>query len=157
MNWEALGAIGELVGAAAVFISLLYLGIQIRNSRRSDQIIASANLSRSIDDWVREIVQDAELHELYRNGISDYESLHRDEKGRFGLLMFQYFRAIEAGWILARSGFVDRSYWAGVEHSMQLVIASTGGRKAFNRYRQMLGPEFAAEVDRLLAIEENST
>ena len=31
MNWEAIGAIGEIVGAAAVVFSLGYLAVQIRN------------------------------------------------------------------------------------------------------------------------------
>ena len=30
MNWDALGAIGELAGATAVFASLVYLALQIR-------------------------------------------------------------------------------------------------------------------------------
>jgi hypothetical protein len=42
LNWEAIGALGEVVGAAAVFISLLYLGTQIQSSKRSDQINAAA-------------------------------------------------------------------------------------------------------------------
>jgi hypothetical protein len=29
MNWEAVGAIGEVLGAAAVVLSLAYLGTQI--------------------------------------------------------------------------------------------------------------------------------
>ena len=31
MNWTALGAIGELVGAIAVLVTLIYFAIQIRN------------------------------------------------------------------------------------------------------------------------------
>jgi len=34
MNWEALGAIGEIVGAVAVVLTLGYLALQIRQSRR---------------------------------------------------------------------------------------------------------------------------
>ena len=30
MNWDAIGAIGELVGALAVFLTLIYLATQIR-------------------------------------------------------------------------------------------------------------------------------
>jgi len=37
MNWEALGALGEIVGAAAVVISLVYLARQIRMSNRLAQ------------------------------------------------------------------------------------------------------------------------
>ena len=32
MNWDAVGAIGEIVGAAAVVITLFYLGTQIRHA-----------------------------------------------------------------------------------------------------------------------------
>ena len=34
MNWEAVGAIGEIVGAIAVFLTLIYLAWQIRNQNR---------------------------------------------------------------------------------------------------------------------------
>jgi hypothetical protein len=34
MNWEALGAIGEVFGAIAVFITLGYLAIQVRHARQ---------------------------------------------------------------------------------------------------------------------------
>ena len=32
MNWEMLGAIGELLGAAGVIFTLAYLALQIRQS-----------------------------------------------------------------------------------------------------------------------------
>jgi hypothetical protein len=34
MNWEALGAIGEIVGAVAVIVTLRYLAVQIRGGMR---------------------------------------------------------------------------------------------------------------------------
>mgnify|MGYP003300637055 CR=1 FL=1 len=38
MNWEAMGAIGEVVGAIAVVLTLAYLAIQVRqNSNPLDQ------------------------------------------------------------------------------------------------------------------------
>ena len=35
MNWEAIGAIGELVGAAAVIITLIYLASQVRYAKNA--------------------------------------------------------------------------------------------------------------------------
>ncbi len=35
MNWEAIGAVGEIAGAAAVFASLVYLSLQIRQNTRA--------------------------------------------------------------------------------------------------------------------------
>lgn len=33
MNWEAAGGIGELTGAMAVVVTLVYLAIQVRHSK----------------------------------------------------------------------------------------------------------------------------
>ena len=35
LNWEAIGAIGEILGATAVFASLIYLASQIRQNTRT--------------------------------------------------------------------------------------------------------------------------
>ena len=51
MNWEAVGAIGEVVGALGVIATLLYLAIQIRRSTaqaRSDSHIKLNEVSRNL-------------------------------------------------------------------------------------------------------------
>ena len=40
MDWEAIGAVGEIVGAAGVLVTLAYLATQIKLSRQSDRIAA---------------------------------------------------------------------------------------------------------------------
>jgi hypothetical protein len=35
MNWEAIGAVGEIVGAIAVVVTVGYLAFQIRQNTRS--------------------------------------------------------------------------------------------------------------------------
>jgi hypothetical protein len=32
MNWEAIAAVGELIGALAVVVSIVYLSVQIRHN-----------------------------------------------------------------------------------------------------------------------------
>lgn len=50
MNWDALGAVGELVGAGAVVITLAYLAIQIRHSNNQ----TGANMgARILDEYKR--------------------------------------------------------------------------------------------------------
>ncbi len=33
MNWDAIGAMGDLLGSVAVFATLIYLAIQVRSSK----------------------------------------------------------------------------------------------------------------------------
>ena len=35
MDWNAIGAIGEIIGALAVFLTLVYLAIQIRQNTKA--------------------------------------------------------------------------------------------------------------------------
>jgi hypothetical protein len=37
MNWEAIGSVGESISALAVLVTLIYLAIQVRHTRRAQQ------------------------------------------------------------------------------------------------------------------------
>ena len=37
MNWDAIGAIGQVLGSVAVFVTLAYLSIQVRNQRQENR------------------------------------------------------------------------------------------------------------------------
>jgi hypothetical protein len=50
MEWEAIGSLGELVGAAGVIFSLVYLGTQIRSSTRQSNADAIYNLQKAQSD-----------------------------------------------------------------------------------------------------------
>ncbi len=40
MNWDAIGAIGEILGALGVLVTLVYLATQIRENTRSLQAVS---------------------------------------------------------------------------------------------------------------------
>ncbi len=40
MNWEAIGAIGEIAGAIGVIVTLMYLAIQLRQNTNASQVAA---------------------------------------------------------------------------------------------------------------------
>ena len=48
MNWEALGAIGEIVGALAVVLTLGYVAVQIRQYTRSVKSATALSLTPSL-------------------------------------------------------------------------------------------------------------
>ena len=150
MNWDAIGAIGELVGAAAVFISLIYLGVQLRNSKRSDQIIAASQAAGSVDDWIGQIVRDNELLLLYRNGLKDYDSLSPEEKNRFTLLVAQFLRSVETIWFHYNIGTIEPGYWSSIEATIREIIGTSGGRRAFEKVSPVLTAECVALVREVL-------
>ena len=44
-NWDAIGAVGEIIGALAVVISLLYLATQIKSQNRESRVAAMHDIS----------------------------------------------------------------------------------------------------------------
>ena len=69
MNWEAVGAIGEVVGALAVVATLIYLASQIRQNMMSNRNAALETISAQNAAWLSLITQDAEVARIYSTGL----------------------------------------------------------------------------------------
>ena len=50
MNWEAVGAIGEVTGAVGVITTLLYLSVQVRQSVKATR---ASMTQQTIDRWIQ--------------------------------------------------------------------------------------------------------
>jgi hypothetical protein len=65
VNWEAIGAIAEAVGAAGVIFSLLYFAIRMRPSSRLTKRAAAQEL-RSVRTQINLLIaRDPVLNELF--------------------------------------------------------------------------------------------
>ena len=61
MNWEALGAIGELAGAIGVIATLGYLAIQIRQNTSAVQSAAAQTVHENFAAWYSSAQGDSRL------------------------------------------------------------------------------------------------
>ena len=97
MNWEAVGAIGEIIGAAGVIASLGYLAVQIRRSAASTNLSAFQEVMRSAQDLSSVIAQDGELARLLVSGSQSREELSPDDRLRFHSFWSAMFMNMEMG------------------------------------------------------------
>ena len=70
MNWEAAGAIGEIVGAIGVIASLLYVARQVGVSNKASAIESKLAISRMHSDFIGSLIQNPELDDILFEGIS---------------------------------------------------------------------------------------
>jgi hypothetical protein len=106
MNWEAIGAVGEMLGATVVFASVVYLAIQVRTSSRVSQDEAFRGIG---DTWIgvfKELA-DVENGNDILQGLQGYNALEPNEKFRFDSLMHMLFTTLEAGISSFQSGIYD--------------------------------------------------
>ena len=113
MNWEAISAIGQIVGAIAVVISLIYLAREIRSNARSARIASLHDVNR----WLGELVEHPHLAELYYRGIQDFRSLKSGDLVRLSALMDQAFYIYLSGTVFSAVGRVSRSAPVGSDRS----------------------------------------
>ena len=102
MNWEALGALGEIIGAVAVIATLYYLSQQIKMN--SEEITKSRDAQRAQSTystnemWIKvwqPLMQDSELAELYLKAINGGQ-LDHVEAFRFCVYINTFLAMAEA-------------------------------------------------------------
>ena len=74
MNWEAIGAIGEVLGAVFVFCSLLYLVFEVRNNSRvtrSQNINSEADQIQKLADLQGRSSMMSAMKKVYVEGEAD--------------------------------------------------------------------------------------
>ena len=75
MNWEAIGALSEFVGAIAVVITLVYLAIQIRQNTRAIRLDTGHDITEEYRDIFALMAENRELAELVHRAAIDPESI----------------------------------------------------------------------------------
>ena len=79
MNWEALGAIGELVGAIAVVATLGYLIVQIRQNTRELQHSSSWAINQGLTQIHDRVINNPDLIDILDKGLQDPADLSPKE------------------------------------------------------------------------------
>ena len=108
MNWEAIGAIGESIGAAAVVISLVYLAVQIRQSSAQTRLNTKAMHARAYQDLLDlyatvhlNVSTNTELRRVLLKGRDGgLEGLSLEEQMQFGSFVHQQVRCYYTGFTL---------------------------------------------------------
>ena len=148
LNWEAIGAIGEIIGAAGVIITLLYLASQLRQNTRALQVTSIDSTTQVGNDVRRLLAENPEMTDIYRRGLADPDSLDDLEYERFRLAVTNGIWALWNAWAQAKLG--GRESWTAQQHILVRMLTAPGGRLYWAENGGEFDPEFKAEVDRLI-------
>ena len=95
LSWDALGAIGEVVGAAGVLVTLVFLLNQLRQNTRALRAEGFRSAAQMIHAPTTLMIQDPEMTDIYARGNVNFEALDRIEQDRYHYLLTQRMHAIE--------------------------------------------------------------
>jgi hypothetical protein len=149
---EALAAIGELVSAIGVLISLVYLAVQIRQNTKSVRASAYHDASSEWLAFTAQLAGDAELAELYHRGRVAPRELTPEQTRRFDLLMDTNFGRTENVFLQYRLGFLPESNQDRFAAILRAQFQTEGVREYWRRRRSLYTAEFVEYLERELGL-----
>jgi hypothetical protein len=146
MNWEAIGAIAEVLGACAVFLTLVYLAVQIRQNTTALQSAASQSIHENFAEWYSRTQSDPELLDLSIRGMEDYACLTQTERAQFIGLFMSFCIHMQNAFYKWREGSLSPELWRGWEFVSLNIFATPGGKQFWNERRYLFADAFQEYV-----------
>jgi hypothetical protein len=112
MNWDAIGAIGEVVGAIAVVLSLIYVATQIKQNTAASRAQSINQINSQYGALMSQIALNGDLATIYRKA-TDGDELEPDESVRYTAYLSAFFAFIEEIFLLHQSGIYEENLGDG--------------------------------------------
>ena len=161
MNWEAIGAIGEIVGAIAVIATLGYLAYQIKEQTKQYRSAATRERGQRISDSLYQLADSEHLVPAFlrmqlasgpRSGaqaIVDLTGNELEDASRYSFHRQATLQSMQTGWLDQHLGGPQRD---ATLRSLRAIIDQDG--KIFEvwwgRLKTGFVPEFVEAVDATL-------
>jgi hypothetical protein len=150
MSWEAISAIGQIVGAVAVVISLVYLAVQVRQSTRSARAASFHAVTDSFNQLNTLLAHDESLAQIFQLGLQDIGQLNPVQRIRFDFFVLAATRIFETLFYQSRQGVGEQALWKAEEATMRSLLGNPGVRDWWQSNPFRFTPEFRAYVEMLI-------
>ena len=131
MNWEAIGAIGEVAGAIGVIATLLYLAVQIRQNTKS---IKGATLDAITERKQYELRWSSDIAPAWRKSLMDPDNLTEIESWQITEWMTACFVARQNEYYQFKQGLLDDESWAASEKIIRMALGSDWQRNWWKQF-----------------------
>ena len=149
MNWEMYSAIAEILGSAAVLVTLIYLTIQTRQNTASTQANTRQAILNADQQFLIKLIENPQIYlNRFKEGLTD------EDKVQMGAYMVMFVRMRENNWLQYRNGVLDDVTWKSYRSSIAQVFSDKTSRNWWRQYtvgRQTFDSEFVSMVNELLA------
>jgi len=150
MNWEAIGAVGEIVGAITVVATLIYLAIQVKDSARAARSQSITDATTGMQAWYQELGSNPQACEVFLEGFTNPEALSKHAQYQFIMMMHAYFVGYQRSFFLAQEGTLDVALRDSIGTAIVAVNQLPGTHLYWRQRKAFFQPEFVDWVEGLL-------
>ncbi len=146
-------SIAEIIGAFAVVISLLYVGVQVNDSTSAVRAASANDVNVALQSWYLEIGTDQQTSELFYTALISEEALSNEEEFQFLMMLHGAFLAFQNSYLLAEEGTIDIELREAITAAIVGIKNLPGMRRYWRQRKSYLHSGFADYVDQLLQQE----
>jgi hypothetical protein len=150
MSLSALASLGSLVGGIAVLISLIYLALQVRHTKRNQQIaIRHSRVTRIVE--LHLALADPAVADAWLHGSASPGELTQTELNQFINLCRAHFFHFEDSFYQREEGLLNDDAFETVVAGARLLARNPGLRAAWRMARPNFGGRFLDFMDGVVA------
>jgi hypothetical protein len=135
MNWDALGAMGELFGALAVVLTLGYLAVQVKQNSQGMKFAAKLEIEKSYNEFTDLLLRDSELFELHIKGMSG-QDLNAIDDVKYSLLMSRATRQFSSMYYQYQNHDLSDDEWHETSRLIRWFTLAPGYRSWWKKNEQ---------------------
>jgi hypothetical protein len=149
MDWAAIGAVSEVIGATAVVISLIYLATQIRQATKFARASTRNAIAESTQGLTQDLIEDQGMAEIFVKHFSG-QKLNPVETLRLHGRCYRDLRHWENIYYQVRAGLLSDDEWSGFRKNLAALFGIEIYREYWKDEEYLYSDAFRHEVDSIL-------
>jgi len=151
IRWSRLG---DLIGHVAVVVSLIYVGLQVRQNTAAIQTSTSQSIYQQNQEQALLVMESAEMAEILLRASRDIESLSPVDSVRYRRYLNVHLNTFEAVYSNALQGTMESEMAAGWLDGMSELKCIAGMRQYWALRRDGYHQTFREAVDSAFTVSE---
>lgn len=145
-NWASLA---EIVGALAVVISLVYVGIQVNDGAGAARSAAANDVNVSLQEWYMQVGSDQQTSTLLYRGLVSEQALPDEEEFQFLMMTHGFFLGVQNSYLLAQEGTIDEELRNSLKNAIGGIHNLPGMGRYWRQRKSYLHSGFVDWVERI--------
>jgi hypothetical protein len=149
-NLDRIHKIAELIGSVAVIISLLFVGMEVRQNNQIQRQLATRTLVRDWSDAYAAYTN-PEIACLFLRLGTERASLTAQEATQVESVLVRIYKVLEELHYQHEQGMVDDSVWSGFKQLIVIEAGFEGYRVWWLGYQKTFSPRFREFMGEILS------
>ena len=149
LKLKQLASIAEIVGALAVVVSLIYVGIEVNDSASAVRSAAANDANVALQAWYLQVGGSPQTSELVYTGVMSEDALPDAAEYQFLMIMHSFFLGLQNSYLLAEEGTIDEELRTRLRVATAGIDTLPGMKRYWRQRKSYLHPGFVAWVEQM--------